>query len=84
MSKKLMGFKKFLSKDKKKEYEVIIVQNEYSQRENDYGSFGSYAEEIFLPDSLKGLVQQQDIGKEFLPVYEVSNGKAYLVDYKLK
>lgn len=81
MKVKLLGVSKFLSK-KGDACEVIIVSKQFSDRQKNAGSFGDCVEEIFLPDSLKGVLQPADIGKMFVLEYSVSSGRAYFEGFK--
>lgn len=79
----LVGFKRFNSKDGKKRYCVAEVVSEFSQRENSNGSVGSKAEEIFLPEEKVDYLNASHIGKEIKFEYELSGGRAYIVDVSI-
>ena len=80
--RKLIGFKKFSSKEGK----VFCVANcmsEYSSKEKNRGCCGSKIEEIFLPESCVNLLQPADVGKDIVLEYTINAGKAYLDDVKV-
>lgn len=81
---KLVGFKRFVSKKDGTEYCVANVVSEYSPRENLNGCYGSKVEEVFLPAEKASVLKPSDIGKDIRMEYEVSGGRAYLIDFAVK
>ena len=77
---KLVGYKRFTSKKNGKDYCVANVITTYNQRNIDAGCVGNAVEEIFMPDELYDLLKPGDVGKELQLDYELSGGRAYLVD----
>ena len=76
----LVGYKRFNSKDGKKRYCVAEVVSEFSKHEISTGSVGSKAEEVFLPEDKVDYLNPSHIGKEIKFEYELSGGRAYIVD----
>lgn len=77
---KLVGYKKFVSKKNGKTYCVAEVVQDLSAREIENGSVGQKVDEIFLPEDKLDLLKITDIGKELTLDYELSGGRAYLVN----
>lgn len=82
MKNVLIGVSKFESK-KGTNCEVAIVKTEFQARAIGNGSFGENVENIFVPDTIKGVLKQDDIGKEIVFDYEVSGGRAYVTGFKV-
>lgn len=80
---KLVGFKKFVSKKNGKEYCVANVVRDYEQREISNGCIGQKVEEIFLPEEKTNYLRPEHIGKELQFSYEISAGRAYIVDVEV-
>ena len=74
---KLVGYKKITSKKSGKVQDV-------SEREKENGFIGQKVDEIFLPEAQLDLLKPSDIGKELLLDYELSGGRAYLVNVAVK
>lgn len=77
---KLVGYKKITSKKSGKDFCVASVVQDVSEREKENGFVGQKVDEIFLPESQLDLLKPSDIGKELLLDYELSGGRAYLVN----
>lgn len=81
----LVNIHRFHSDKKNKDYEIIQVCRDLSQRELNNGYVGiSIFEEIFLPDCLVGVLSDKEVGKEIELIYNVFNGKAELAHIKVK
>lgn len=80
---KLVGFKRFKGKKDGREYCVAEVVSDFSARELENGCAGCKAEEIFLPAEKVDYLNQSHIGKEIKFDYELSGGRAYLVDFTI-
>lgn len=80
---KLLGYKKFTGKNGK-EYCVANVTTPYKDRDKERGCVGSDVQEIFLPEKQLNLLSPADIGKDLDLNYELSGGRAYLVDVSVK
>lgn len=81
---KLVGYKKFVSKKNGKTYCVAEVVQDLSQREIENGAVGQKVDEVFLPEEKVDLLKPTDIGKELILDYELSGGRAYLVNVTVK
>lgn len=75
--KKLVGFKKFKSKNGN-DLCVACLVGDFTARDIQNGSFGSNVEQVFLPDTQFNYLTSKDIGKEVELNYDVVNGRAYL------
>ena len=81
----LLNIHRFHSDKKNKDYEVIQIVRDLTERELSNGYIGlQIFEEIFLPDSLVGVLSDKEIGKEIELTYDVYNGKASLARIKVK
>lgn len=80
---KLVGYKRFTSK-KGTECCVASIVKDMSAREKENGAVGQSVDEIFLPPEQINLLKPTDIGKELLLDYELSAGRAYLVNVSVK
>lgn len=81
---KLVGYKKITSKKSGKEFCVASVVQDVSEREKENGFIGQKVDELFLPESQLNLLKPSDIGKELSLDYELSGGRAYLVNVAVK
>ncbi|WP_418840608.1 hypothetical protein [Roseburia inulinivorans] len=81
---KLVGYKKITSKKSGKDFCVASVVQDVSEREKENGFIGQKVDEIFLPEAQLDLLKPSDIGKELLLDYELSGGRAYLVNVAVK
>lgn len=81
---KLVGYKKITSKKSGKDFCVASVVQDVSEREKENGFIGQKVDEIFLPEVQLDLLKPSDIGKELLLDYELSGGRAYLVNVAVK
>ena len=80
----LLNVHNFHSNNKNKDYSVIQVLRDITGRERDQGYLGkTISQEVFLPDSLVGSVDNTHIGKDLDLVYEVYGNKAELVSIKI-
>lgn len=81
----LINIHHFHSDKKNKDYEIIQIVRDLTERERLNGFVGlQIFEEIFLPDSLVGVLSDKEIGKEIELLYDVYNGKAELAHIKVK
>ena len=80
---RLVGYKRFVSKKNGKEFCVANVVGEYGAREKANGCVGEKIEEIFLPEEKVSFLQPSHIGKEIKLEYELSGGRAYIVDFEI-
>ena len=81
----LLNIHRFHSDKKNKDYEVIQIVRDLTERELSNGYIGlQIFEEIFLPDSLVGVLSDKEIGKEIELTYDVYNGKVSLARIKVK
>lgn len=80
---KLVGYKRFQGKKNGQPYCVAEVVSDFTARELENGSVGSKAEEIFLPADKVDYLNPSHIGKEIKFDYELSGGRAYLVDFQI-
>ena len=81
---KLVGFRRFSSKKNGKDYGVAEVVSPFSQRELSNGCCGQKTEQIFMPEEQYNLLKESDLGKEIQLDYELSGGRAYLVNVTVK
>lgn len=81
---KIVGYKKITSKKSGKDFCVASVVQDVSEREKENGFIGQKVDEIFLPEAQFDLLKPSDIGKELLLDYELSGGRAYLVNVAVK
>lgn len=81
---KLVGFRRFSSKKNGKDYCVAEVVSPFSQRELANGCCGQKTEQIFMPEEQYNLLKESDLGKEIQFEYELSGGRAYLVNVTVK
>lgn len=76
---KLINVHNFHSNKQNKDYSVIQVLRDITQRERDNGYIGDVIlEEIFLPDNLVNVLGLSDINQELDLQYSVIGGKAIL------
>lgn len=80
---RLVGYKRFVSKKNGKEFCVANVVSEYGARDKSNGCIGEKVEEIFLPEEKVIFLQPSHIGKEIKLEYELSGGRAYIVDFEI-
>lgn len=81
----LVNIHRFHSDKKNKDYEIIQIVRDMTERERSNGFVGSQVfEEHFLPDALVGVLSDKEIGKEIELLYDVYNGKAVLAHIKVK
>lgn len=81
---KLVGYRRFTSKKNGKDYCVAEVETPFSTRETSSGAVGCKTEQIFIPEDQYDLLKPADIGKEIKLDYELSGGRAYLVNVTVK
>lgn len=84
MKSVLVGYKKFVSKKNGNEYCVANVLSEFSEREKSNGCVGKKIEEVFLPKEQVDYLTPDMINKEISMEYELSGGRAYLVNVTVK
>lgn len=81
----LLNIHRFHSDKKNKDYEIIQIVRDMTERERSNGFVGLQVfEEHFLPDALVGVLSDKEIGKEIELLYDVYNGKAELAHIKVK
>lgn len=81
----LVNIHNFHSDKKNKDYSVIQIVRDLTERERNQGYIGLQRfEEIFLPDCLVGVLSEKEIGNEIELLYDVYNGKAELAHIKVK
>lgn len=83
MAIRLMGYHRFTSK-KNKECCVASVLKDLTPRDQAYGYVGQKTDEIFMPDSQLDLLKPEDIGKELILDYDMSDGRAFLYNVTVK
>lgn len=83
MNSVLVGFKRFSGKKDGRRYCVAEVVSDYSAREKENGCCGQKVEEIFLPAEKVDFLNESHLGKEIKFDYELSGGRAYLVDFTI-
>ena len=81
---KLVGYRRFTSKKNGKDYCAAEVETPFSTRETSAGAVGCKTEQIFMPEDQYDLLKPADIGKEIKLDYELSGGRAYLVNVTVK
>lgn len=81
---KLVGYRKFVSKKNGETYCVANVVQDLTDREKENGCVGQKTDEIFMPKEQVNLLKPSDIGKEMSFNYELSGGRAFLVNVSLK
>lgn len=79
----LIGYRRFKSRKNNKEYCVANVLSSYNDREIENGCAGEKVDEIFLPDKFLNTLQPSDIGSPIRFDYEVSGGRAYIIDLSI-
>lgn len=82
MRGKILGFRNFKSK-KGQDLTLVQVVQSYSDRELANGSYGMKSVDVFLPENQVGTLGAKDIDKECEMIYEISGGRAYLVEFKV-
>lgn len=80
--RKLVGFKKFSSKEGKL-FCVANCVSDYTSKEKERGNYGAKVETIFLPEACVDLLTPADIGKDLILEYTINEGKAYLDDVRV-
>lgn len=82
MKKKLIGFKRFTSK-KGNPLCVAIIATEFDKQQNERGSFGFDAEQVFVPSEQYDYLGKDDLGCEVTTQYDIVGGRAYLRELKV-
>lgn len=78
MEKKLIGFKRFESKNQKK-FCIAYVGASFDRDRVDEGSAGGFeVESLFMPNEQYDYLQKEDVGKEVTTDYDIVGRKAYL------
>lgn len=72
-----IGFRSFKSKAGKN-CTMITVMKQCSDRDNNFGAFGYSVQDIFVPDSYAGTVNNNCIGKLVELGYDIVGAKAYV------
>ena len=83
MATVLVGYHKFTSK-KGKDFCVASVVKDLSPRDQAFGYIGQKTEEIFMPDDQLNMLKPEDIGKELILDYDMSDGRAFLISVTVK
>lgn len=82
--KRLVGYHSFTSKAGEK-FMVVDVIGKVTSREAASGYVGTEkVESIFVPENCWSKLTEQIIGKNLICNFEVSNGRAYLVDFDVE
>lgn len=76
----LLGFRRFTSK-KNTPCCIATVATRCDANDNQHGSFGMSAEDIFLPQELYSYLDVADIGKPVTVNYNVISGRAFVNDF---
>ena len=79
---RLVGFNRFKSKNGEM-FCVANVVTPYTEREKRYDNFGEKVDTVFLPPEKVNYLKESDIGKEVEVSYDISGGRAYIVDFKV-
>ena len=80
---KVLGYRNIKTK-KGNELTLVTVVSDLSERDIAMGAVGQKAEDMFLPEEKFNSLKPEHVGKEFIPSYEISGGKAYLKDFAIK
>lgn len=80
---KLMGYKRFTGKNGKA-YCVAEVVMDGTERDIQNGLVGQKVQEVFLPENKYDFFKPEHVGKELRFDYELSGGRAYVVDVSVK
>lgn len=80
---KLVGYRRFTSKKNGKDFCVANVVQDITEREKQSGSFGQKVDTIFMPEEQYNLLKPEHIGKELTLDYELSGGRAFLVNVSI-
>ena len=81
---KLLGYRRFTSKKNGKDYCVAEIETPFSTRETAAGAVGSKTEQVFMPEDQYDFLKPDHVGKEIKLDYELSGGRAYLVNVTIK
>lgn len=82
---KLIGYKNGTGKESGRPYTMVTVLADCTPADNSCGTFGQTACTIFLPSDKVGTINENMLGKEFIPVYTANSfGKPTLVDFSVK
>lgn len=76
---KLLGYKRFHSVNKNKDFCSAMVVHDPTQRDKVAGLVGQKCESLFVPEELYDYLRPDDIGKEVILDYDISDGRARLV-----
>lgn len=81
---KLLGYKKITSKKSGKLFCVASVVSDLTENDKRNGAVGQKVEDVFLPEEQTDLLRPADIGKELILDYQISGGRAFLVNVTVK
>ena len=81
---KLVGYRRFTSKKNGKDYCVAEIETPFSSRDTASGAVGCRTEQVFMPENQYDMLKPEHIGRELKLDYELSGGKAYVVNVTLK
>lgn len=79
----LLGYRRFTSK-KNTPCCVATLLTKYDAKDNEHGSFGAGAEDVFLPSEMYSYLEVTDIGKPVTLNYNVINGRAYINEFTVE
>lgn len=82
--KTLVGISSGTSKSTGKPYYCLGVISPCDEFDNQYGSYGTKYDRIFVSAELFQRVKPQDFGKEIVFDYEVRGNRASVVGFKIK
>ena len=77
----LLGFRRFTSKKNNIPCCIATVATKFDVNDNQRGSFGMSAEDIFLPQELYSYLSIDDIGKPVTVIYDIVSGRAYINNF---
>lgn len=76
---RLVGYRNIKTK-KGEEFTLAGIVQDLSDREKANGAVGQKVDDIWLPKDQYNMLKPEDIGKELKLDYELSGGRAYLVN----
>lgn len=81
--KKILGFRKFTSKEGKNCC-IVTVLAPYTDREVTHGARGTKAEEVWIPEDYQSAIQDNAVGKMLVVGYSIVGGRAYINSVAVK
>lgn len=76
---RLVGYRNIKTK-KGEEFTLASIVQDLSDREKANGAVGQKVDDVWLPKEQYNTLKPEDIGKELKLDYELSGGRAYLVN----